>query len=1180
MTTRPSFLLVFFIVALHYAIGSAEDLSGLKRKQPIADFRVANLYSDSDGKIVGGKFWHNPSGAPVYIFQIETVPQAFMWVDAPVDSNNGVAHALEHLLPTKGQKGRYVTLLTEMRLSRRVEASYRDYNFYSFSSGSGMPGFFEQFHAWLDALYKPNFTNLEVEREFYHFGVATEPSSHKRTLVEQGAVYNEMLGGQDVDNYYLQLRRQVFGAVNPFAFEIGGVPDEMRQLKPEEIRKFYEQHYRLGPGTGFIFVIDPKENVAAFLRRISEEFRHLARQGAATQNGLTTPGRPKYPISPMATTEIELYPFPSTSESERGEVCFAWKAVKTDSRVDLKLLQLFFGGLSDGEQSLLYKELIDSKTREFESGATNVETWAFLENSPHFPVEFIGIHGVPGNQITVASVERIRKHVLNKIEEIAGYADNSPALAAFNQLVATQIEAQRRSENISIKSAPLFGMDYNTDWKERLGYLEMDPSYVQSLSDTLTWEDAERRIKSGKNIWRDLIRQFHLSDVPYATGSVPSPRLVREIEAARQKRAEDEEQRLMARFGVKETAEALRLFEKEETAKTDEINKIDARVRQPQFTNHPPLTLDDDIRYKQFRIDNVPVIAALFDRAPTIDVGLSFDLQNVPEKYYKYLPIFPRCLDSLGLKKANTVTFYPDLLAETQKDLQNFSVAYEYSAFSGRADLTVRASAISAHELQTGLSLIERMLHDSYLDVSNSDRLRDLASQRLARDDGFRRRNGSTWFQNPAYVLRYQDRPLFVALHSFFTQAHWNDRFRWLVHKPVTADEIHRLDIFAKELLASSSGLTVKEFADRLSQSNAKDLQRELVEYWQRNIASFADNELLNGLQTLTKEVEEDLRQGPSQTIEDLKELQQIVLSRRTVKVDVTLDPVLLEQVRPILDTFLKSLPEGQQQSDKPQIVTGSTFPIMAKAAKRYGMTESSFPWYLSVADPASSTASLMFSAEFPGYSQVDRESLLQVLGSKLISGAGPHTVYMKALQEGLAYNNAVSSDPGWRLIWYSADRSPDLVGLISLVNAIADKIPSFRDPVLVDYALHQTFPVPRSLSSFSDRGKGLAKDIYDGNDPQAVARFSEAILRLRKDPDLLSEITHTGLPSVASVLLASKWQEQQRSSRSIFFFVGPERLLHEAEQNLPIPKLLRLYPSDFWIGSPEGSVHAWPAAN
>src|SRR5579864_5395878 len=95
------------------ALQSTGDLSNLKNDERIADFRVANLFSDEDGGIVGAKFRHIPTGAPVYFLQIETVPQAYMWIDTPTDSSLGLPHSLEHLLAGKGTKGRYVSLLRD-----------------------------------------------------------------------------------------------------------------------------------------------------------------------------------------------------------------------------------------------------------------------------------------------------------------------------------------------------------------------------------------------------------------------------------------------------------------------------------------------------------------------------------------------------------------------------------------------------------------------------------------------------------------------------------------------------------------------------------------------------------------------------------------------------------------------------------------------------------------------------------------------------------------------------------------------------------------------------------------------------------------------------------------------------------------------------------------------------------
>ena len=96
--------------------------------------------------------------------------------------------------------------------------------------------------------------------------------------------------------------------------------------------------------------------------------------------------------------------------------------------------------------------------------------------------------------------------------------------------------------------------------------------------------------------------------------------------------------------------------------------------------------------------------------------------------------------------------------------------------------------------------------------------------------------------------------------------------------------------------------------------------------------------------------------------------------------------------------------------------------------------------------------------------------------------------------------------------------------------------------------------------------GRGIATDIRDGNDPAQVRRFSEAILKLRAEPNLLSELTSLAADSICPVLVKNECMPQQQQTRSLFFFTGPERLLADAEKKLGMPKMLRIYPSDFWI--------------
>jgi hypothetical protein len=172
----------------------------------------------------------------------------------------------------------------------------------------------------------------------------------------------------------------------------------------------------------------------------------------------------------------------------------------------------------------------------------------------------------------------------------------------------------------------------------------------------------------------------------------------------------------------------------------------------------------------------------------------------------------------------------------------------------------------------------------------------------------------------------------------------------------------------------------------------------------------------------------------------------------------------------------------------------------------------------------------------------------------------------MKTIESGLAYSNSVGSDPRNRLLMYYADRVPDIGSLVRFVNSVAASIPALNDASLIDYTLQKAFPFQRSMSSFADRGKNFARDIYDGNEPAKVRRFSEAILKLRDDPGLMSEVTRSGLPSIGPVLLKPEFRNVQRSQRSIFFLVGPERLLADAEKRLAIPRLLRMYPCDFWM--------------
>lgn len=171
----------------------------------------------------------------------------------------------------------------------------------------------------------------------------------------------------------------------------------------------------------------------------------------------------------------------------------------------------------------------------------------------------------------------------------------------------------------------------------------------------------------------------------------------------------------------------------------------------------------------------------------------------------------------------------------------------------------------------------------------------------------------------------------------------------------------------------------------------------------------------------------------------------------------------------------------------------------------------------------------------------------------------------MKTFESGLAYSTAMASDPRNKSLMYYADRVPDIPALVQRVNSFAAELPTLSNKLSLDYTLQKAFPFQRSMLRFTERGKSLARDIYDGQTPAKVRRYSAAILTLRNDPDLMNELIGSAIPSIAPVLLEPRFRDSQHANKSIFFFAGPERLLQDTAKRLALPKLLRMYPADFW---------------
>jgi Zn-dependent M16 (insulinase) family peptidase len=142
--------------------------------------------------------------------------------------------------------------------------------------------------------------------------------------------------------------------------------------------------------------------------------------------------------------------------------------------------------------------------------------------------------------------------------------------------------------------------------------------------------------------------------------------------------------------------------------------------------------------------------------------------------------------------------------------------------------------------------------------------------------------------------------------------------------------------------------------------------------------------------------------------------------------------------------------------------------------------------------------------ASLTSYFDADREKLLDFLAAKLYGGGRAHSVFSRTVGAGLAYSNGVSSNPATGLFSYYAERTPELPQTLRFV--IEEVKRPMNDASLGEYVIAQTFN-SRAASPYEARGEAIASNLADGITPDVVKRFRQAILELRKTPNLAEEL-------------------------------------------------------------------------
>jgi hypothetical protein len=206
-------------------------------------------------------------------------------------------------------------------------------------------------------------------------------------------------------------------------------------------------------------------------------------------------------------------------------------------------------------------------------------------------------------------------------------------------------------------------------------------------------------------------------------------------------------------------------------------------------------------------------------------------------------------------------------------------------------------------------------------------------------------------------------------------------------------------------------------------------------------------------------------------------------------------------------------------------------------------------------------------SVPLTSYADTDREKMLDFLTSKLYGGGGAHAVFSKTIGAGLAYSNGVSSNPSSGRFQYYAERTPELPQTLRFV--IEEVKRPFPEPSLVEYVTALSFN-SRAASPYEARGEAIANDLADGVTPETVRKFRQAILDLRKMPNLAEELFKRK-DKVYERILPGYGAKGNTFAGANYFVIGSEKQMAAYEAYLKSAegedaKLYRLYPRDFWL--------------
>ncbi|HTM20360.1 MAG TPA: hypothetical protein VL172_07635, partial [Kofleriaceae bacterium] len=1000
------------------------DLATLTEGQKVAGFTAVTLYLDGEDKPIGGRFRHDQTGFLLDLVQIESAPQAFVWINTFPTSDQGEPHTQEHLLLGKGTKGRTVASLEAMSLAESSAFTAQWRTCYHFHTIAGPDVFWNVFAAKMSGLLEPDYTDEEIRREVRNFGVAEDAASGALKLEEKGTVYQEMVRSFENPGWpaWRELNHMLYGPTHPLALVSGGLPAAIRTMTAQDIRTFHHQSHHLA-NMGMVAAFPRTMPVGDVLARTDAVLLDLDRR--LDKNGRVTKTEADLPAPRSAPPgDIRIVPFPDANPDKPADVTLAWPPTRDLDVGEQTLLQMFLANLAGDETTNLYKKLIDSSTRTVSFGATGVG--GSMSSDQGQPI-YITLSDVEVAHLDAKGVAAIRTAVMDELKRVAGLPDGSPELAAFNERMRNRIIETRRGLAKFLNSPPGFGFrGIGSEWMDYLHSLERSAGFKKSLTLAPQLAAIEKQLDPATNVWRTLIPKWGLLETPYGVAGRADPGLMAAETAARDARLRAELDRAKQQWGLADDKAALDRYKKEYDAKTVELDAAARAVPMPRFIDTPPMTEDDALVWDRRSLPRkVPFIASTFQSMTGGTAGLAFDLRGLPEEQVRWLGVLPMLLTDVGVIENGVPIPYDQMRERQRKEILSVSVGIGVNVRSGRAELVARGSGNDPEETERAIGWIELVLQHPDWREANLPRIRDLVDQSA---QGIRNRMQGAeeyWADDPPAAWWKQQDPLLARTTSFLTRTHDLHRLRWLLRDPATAAEgravTGALAALAKAGQRADRAALAKLLADH--KPGASKVVDEAVKDLVKILPDLPDASLHADFAYLCKQIADDYMTPAAAVLADVDKLRARILTTAGARAFAIGSAHTLERIQGRLGPTIEKL------ADHP--VGKATYAgrryIVDRLRARGAIAAGVEPVFVGLVNPNTQTGIHVHSAPGPFLTDTDDDSLMHYLAGNLYTGHGAHSIFMKTWAAGLAYSNGLRPSIRSGRVLYYAERCPEL---------------------------------------------------------------------------------------------------------------------------------------------------------